>query len=93
MLETSYEPDGDKKVHLETIRKIIEADDSKMSFFGFKHPKSARFYAYLLKCLKDCYESKFEQLNIDLNFFLLLKNELSLVFLRNEENAMQILKT
>ena len=41
-----------------------------------------KFYAQLLRCLKDCYEMKFEQLNIDMNFFLLLKNELSLHFLR-----------
>jgi hypothetical protein len=47
----------------------------------------------LLRCLKCCYESKFEQLNVDMNFFLLLKNELSMFFLRKEENVMQTLKS
>lgn len=61
--------------------------------FGYKHAKSPQFFAYLLRCLKDCYEGKFEQLNIDLNFFLLLKNELSLIFLRSEQNAMTLLRT
>ncbi len=63
-----------------------------MSTFGYKHFKSHKFYAYLLKCLKDCYDSKYEQLNIDLNFFLLHKNELSLYFLRKEENILAALK-
>ena len=51
-----------------------------------------KFYGQLLRCMRDCYESKFEQLNIDMNFFLLLKNELSLAFLRNQENIVQTLK-
>ena len=42
--------------------------------------------------MRDCYESRFEQLNIDMNNFLLLKNELSLAFLRNQENIVQTLK-
>lgn len=64
-----------------------------MSTFGYKHFKAQKFYAYLLRCLKCCYEGKYEQLNIDLNFFLLLKNELSLFFLRNEENTLATLKS
>jgi hypothetical protein len=51
--------------------------------FGYKHPKSMKFMALLMRCLKSCIESKHEQLNLDMNSFLLLKNELSLVFLRN----------
>lgn len=31
-------------------------------------------------------------MNIDINFFLLLKNELSLAFLRKEENILQTLR-
>ena len=46
----------------------------------------------MLKCVRDCYESKPEHLNIDMNYFMLLKNELSLAFLRKEENAMQLLR-
>lgn len=46
-----------------------------------------------MRCLKDCYEQKFEQLNIDMNYFLLLKNELSLAFLRKFENIISTVKT
>ena len=50
--------------------------------YGYKHHRSMKYFAQLLRCLRDCYEQRFEQLNIDMNFFLLLKNELSLHFLR-----------
>mmetsp|Transcript_42043 Transcript_42043/g.55409 ORF Transcript_42043/g.55409 Transcript_42043/m.55409 type:complete len:87 (+) Transcript_42043:1278-1538(+) len=52
-----------------------------------------KFYGQLLRCLRDCYEQRFEQLNIDMNFFLLLKNELSLHFLRQTENVLATVKT
>ena len=51
--------------------------------FGYKHDRALKFYGCLLRCMRDCYEERFEQLNIDMNYFLLLKNELSLAFLRN----------
>ena len=51
-----------------------------------------KFYGQLLRCLRDCYEQRFEQLNIDMNFFLLLKNELSLHFLRQTENIVSTVK-
>ena len=47
----------------------------------------------MLRCLRDCYEQRYEQLNIDMNFFLLLKNELSLHFLRQTENVVSTLKS
>lgn len=61
--------------------------------FGYKHPKSMKFMALLMRCLKSCIESKHEQLNLDMNSFLLLKNELSLVFLRNQDNIVATVKT
>jgi len=61
--------------------------------FGYKHHKVLKFYGQLIRCLKDCYDQKFEQLNIDMNFFLLLKNELSLDFLRNYENVIATVKS
>jgi len=51
-----------------------------------------KYYGQLLRCLRDCYEQRFEQLNIDMNFFLLLKNELSLHFLRRIENILATTK-
>ena len=61
--------------------------------FGYKHHRAMKFYGQLLRCLRDCYEQRFEQLNIDMNFFLLLKNELSLHFLRQTENMVAPLKS
>ena len=92
MLETTFELDGPKKVYQAKVKAQIEEDKQCMSMFGYKHPSAHRFYGYLLKCMRDCYEGKFEQLNVDLNYFLLLKNELSLIFLSKEENAMQLIK-
>lgn len=60
--------------------------------FGYKHRRGMKFYGQLLRCLRDCYEQRFEQLNIDMNFFLLLKNELSLHFLRQTENIVNTCK-
>lgn len=64
-----------------------------MRVFGYKYPKALKFICYVLRCLKDCYEQKFEQLNVDMNYFLLLKNELSLAFLRNFENIISTVKS
>jgi len=61
--------------------------------FGYKHPKVIKFMSLLIKCLKDCIEQKPEQLNLDMNNFLLLKNELSLAFLRNQDNIVATLKS
>jgi len=47
----------------------------------------------LMRCLKDCMEHKHEQLNLDMNSFLLLKNELSLAFLRNQNNIVATVKS
>uniref|UniRef100_A0A7S3N2T6 Uncharacterized protein n=1 Tax=Strombidium inclinatum TaxID=197538 RepID=A0A7S3N2T6_9SPIT len=48
---------------------------------------------FILRCLKDCLEHKHEQLNLDMNSFLLLKNELSLAFLRNQDNIVATVKS
>ena len=45
-----------------------------------------------MRCLQCCYECKYEQMNVDMNYFLLLKNELSLNFLRNHENMLQAVR-
>ena len=52
-----------------------------------------KFMALLMRCLKDCLEQKHEQLNLDMNNFLLLKNELSLAFLRNQDNIVATVKS
>lgn len=93
LIEAFYEPDGPLRMQNKLLQQEIDEDKGVMSCFGYKHPKAGKFYAYLLKCLRCCYEGKYEQLNVDLNYFLLLKNELSLHFLRKEDNIMATLKS
>lgn len=93
MLETSYDQHGEERKEAAKLQKEIESNKGLINFYGYKHKKATKFYAYLMRCLKDCYEAKFEQLNVDMNFFLLLKNELSLAFLRNNENILATIKT
>lgn len=88
LIETSYQTGAEEKWHAQRMQRALAADKHTMSTFGYKHAKSHRLFAYLLKCLRCCYEGKFDQLNVDLNFFLLLKNELSLHFLRQEQNTL-----
>lgn len=63
-----------------------------MATFGYKHPKTILFYTTLLSCLKACYDKSSESLVSNINSFLLLKNELSLSFLKNEDNLMSTLR-
>ena len=48
---------------------------------------------FIFKCVKDCIDNKAEALNLDMNSFLLLKNELSLSFLRNQDNIVATVKS
>ena len=66
--------------------KEFKSTKGLIRVFGYKHAKSVKFFAQLMNCLRCCYESKYEQLNIEMNYFLLVKNELSLHFLRNTSN-------
>jgi len=60
--------------------------------FGYKHDKATKFYGYMIKCLKSAYRGEQERLVVDMNHFLLLKNELSLAFLRHLPNLAQTVK-
>ena len=51
-----------------------------------------RFYAQMLRCLKDCFEGRYEQLNVNMNFFILLKNELQTPYLKTAEPMCMIMK-
>jgi hypothetical protein len=92
MIEASYEQNGEKKLQEKLNEDERKEGKGMIRVYGYKHPKAFKFYSQLLRCLKDCYEMKFEQLNIDMNMFLLLKNELSLHFLRQTENIVQTVK-
>jgi len=91
-LEASY--DRMKRLQREeTLKSQANRSQKKnLSVFGYKYSKVLKFVAQTIRCLKDCHESKFEQLNVDMNYFLLLKNELSLAFLRKFENLISTVK-
>jgi hypothetical protein len=78
------------KEEIETEHKSTKGN---MRVYGYKHPKVIKFLALICKCLKNCAEQKPEMLNLDMNNFLLLKNELSLAFLRNQDNIVATLKS
>ena len=93
MIESVYDKDGEEK--LAKQEKALEKATGKglIHIYGYKHERAMKYYSRLLHCLRDCYEMRFEQLNIDINFFLLLKNELSLHFLKQPDNIVATYKT
>ena len=64
-----------------------------MRIYGYKYQKALKFLAVAYKCLKDCYDKRYETLNVDMNYFLLLKNELSLAFLRKFDNVVTTVRS
>jgi hypothetical protein len=93
IIESAYEKDGEDRLEKQVNDLEKAAGKGLIRMFGYKHQRAMKFYGQLFRCLRDCYEQRFEQLNIDMNFFLLLKNELSLHFLRQTENIVMTLKT
>ena len=93
MIEAVYENDGEERLRQQVDKEEKANGKGLIRMFGYKHHRAMKFYGQLLRCLRDCYEQRFEQLNIDMNFFLLLKNELSLHFLRQTENMVATLKS
>lgn len=93
-IESAYEKDADPVQNELNRQEELEKASNKglIRMFGYKHARAMKYYGQLFRCLRDCYEQRFEQLNIDMNFFLLLKNELSLHFLRNTENIVATAK-
>ena len=93
IIESAYERDGEERLEKQVTDLEKAAGKGLIHMFGYKHQRAMKFYGQLFRCLRDCYEQRFEQLNIDMNFFLLLKNELSLHYLRQTENIVMTLKT
>jgi len=92
-IEATYDKKAAKDKE-ERLRQQEERSFKKnVRVFGYKHPKVIKFMSLIIKCLKDCIDCKPEQLNLDMNNFLLLKNELSLAFLRNQDNIVATLKS
>lgn len=60
LLEASYVKGGEEM--LESNRNEQERAKGKglIHMFGYKHSKALKFYGNLLRCLRDCYDMKFE---------------------------------
>ena len=58
----------DKRGSYKTGKGVIK-------FFGYKHQKSMHVFAQLLKCVRYCFEEKYEKLNNEMHFFLKVKSE------------------
>ena len=93
VINSTYDETGAQLKRAQESEKDFRRNKAPVRCYGYKHLKSMKFYATLLLCLRDCYESKYEQLNIDMNYMLLLKNELSLAFLRGTHNITNTLKS
>ena len=92
MMESVYDEKFRKKKEDRDADRDRKSSKGHVRVFGYKHPKVMKFMALLLRCLKDCIDGRHDQLNLDMNSFLLLKNELSLAFLRNMDNIVATVK-
>lgn len=92
VLETAYNKDFEKLKAERDKEARNRSEKRNIRVYGYKYHKVLKFMAQIFKCLKDCFEKRYENLNIDMNYFLLLKNELSLSFLRKFDNIVAICK-
>lgn len=92
VLEATYSKDFQKIKEGRDRERRNRTEKKNIRVYGYKYPKVLQFLAQVYKCLKDCFEKRFEALNIDMNYFLLLKNEISLAFLRKFENIVSTVK-
>jgi hypothetical protein len=92
-IEATYSQKAAKEKKDKEDNDVRKSKKHNIRIYGYKHPKVMKFLALILRCLKDCCEQRAEQLNLDMNTFLLLKNEISLAFLRNQDNIIATLKS
>ena len=93
LLEASYSKDFAKVKREREKDRRGQSQRGNMRVYGYKYPKALKFLATAYKCLKDCYDKRYEALNVDMNYFLLLKNELSLSFLRKFDNVVATVRS
>jgi len=60
ILEAAYEPDGAKRLQEQEEEAERAGNRGIVHMFGYKHDKALKFYGQLLRCLRDCYDGKFE---------------------------------
>jgi len=93
LLEASYSKDYAKVKRDREHDRRSQSQKGNMRVYGYKYPKALKFLATMYKCLKDCYDRRYESLNVDMNYFLLLKNEISLSFLRKFDNVVATVRS
>lgn len=59
-IEQYYEPKLLKKKKERDLEIERKSHKGNIRVYGYKHPKVMKFMALLLRCLKDCFESKHE---------------------------------
>lgn len=64
---------------------------NKISLFGFKQERMLKLISFAVRCLYQCTESKLDNLNNDLNNFLLIKNAISLDILTRKDKLLTLL--
>ena len=87
-----FDNEESKKNSYDLPERKINNKSTPIRVFGSNHPKILKFMAIMIRWLRHCYESKPQELNLDLNKYLLLKNELSLNYLRQYENVFTAVK-
>ena len=79
----------ERSQQLKKVKESVQGNKTEkglIHIFGYKHASALKFYAFLLQCVRSCYEAKSERLCVQLNHMLQLKNDLSMSFMRNWEN-------
>ena len=56
--ESAYEEEGIRRQEEAQLNEEKQTGKGLLKFFGYKHVKSMRFYAQLLRCLRDCFEAR-----------------------------------
>ena len=58
--DTIFEEEGKQKKQEKLLLDDKMIGKGLLKVFGYKHMKSMRFYAQLMRCLRDAYEGKYE---------------------------------
>ena len=64
---------------------------NKIAVFGFKQENMLKLCAFAVRCIYFCTEQKLDNVNNDLNNFLLIKNSISLDILTRKEKLVHLL--
>ena len=68
IIESAYEKDGEERLEKQVTDLEKAVGKGLIQILRYKHLDAMKFYGQLFRCLQDCYEQRFEQLNIDMTF-------------------------